>query len=139
MQYEVTPTSYLSSRASAIVTAALSRWCRLAQQRYHTAPGGWRGARLRPRIHDFPALLKQVAASVSRLDLVADNVRQCHLGDLGRKRGALGRPITKARPKSVRRQIAAAHAAQQHQHRHVADWPAGPVAGEDEIALARVA
>jgi hypothetical protein len=63
-------------------------------------------------------------------------MRQRHLGDFAREIGAIARPIAKRRAEAVSRQIAAAHAPQQHQHRHVRQRPAGVVAGENKIAIA---
>ena len=57
---------------------------------------------------------------VGRLDLVLNRVRQGHLHDIGRKAGGLRGPIAECRPESVHGQPRA-HAAQQFQHRHVAE------------------
>jgi hypothetical protein len=45
-------------------------------------------------------------------------MRQCHFGDIAREICAVARPITEGRPETVRGQIAAAHAMQQHQEGH---------------------
>jgi hypothetical protein len=43
----------------------------------------------------LPALPEQIAASVGGLDLVANRMRQRHLGNFEREAGALGSPIAK--------------------------------------------
>jgi len=105
-------------------------------ERYHLARNGRRSAEPRPRVHQLSALLEQVAAPVCRLDLVADGVREGHLGHFVWEARALSRPIPEARPETVDCQIAPAHTAQCHCHRHIADRLAGPTAGEDGIVLA---
>jgi len=63
---------------------------------------------------------------------------QRHLGNFEREAGARGSPIAAAQPKTVHRQITAFHAAQQDQHRHIAERLPGPTR-EDEIAAAALA
>src|ERR1700736_5568548 len=63
----------------------------------------------RPRIHDLASLLEQIAAAVRGLDLVADRVRQRHLGDLVREVRALCGPIAEARPEPVRGELTPLH------------------------------
>ena len=73
----------------------------------------------RPLVRQPPPLLKHISAPVSSLDLIADRMRQRHLGHLARKRSALGGPIAKCAADAVCCQVAASHAAQRHQQRHV--------------------
>jgi len=106
------------------------------RERNHFAGRRRGGAVPRPCVHQLPALLEQITATVGSLDFVRDGMRQRHLGNFGREPGPFGRPITETRPEAVHRELAAAHAAQGHGHRHVADRPPGPAAGEYVIALA---
>jgi hypothetical protein len=59
----------------------------------------------RPSIHKTTTLLEQISA-------VANHMRQRRLGDLARKIGALGRPVSKRGSEAMGRQVATAHAPQ---------------------------
>src|SRR5271167_4022449 len=79
---------------------------------------GWgpRGrAEPRPCLHDLASLLEQIAAAVRGLDLVADRVRQRHLGNLVREICALRHPIPKTRSETVRGELTSAHPLEQRQ------------------------
>ena len=62
-----------------------------------------------PGVHQPPAPLEQVGASVSRFDLVADHVGKRHLGDLARVVGPPSRPGAIVRLGSVRCRPARSH------------------------------
>ena len=93
-------------------------------------------AERRPRCHEFAALLEQIAAPVSGLDLVPDHMRQCRLSYLARECRLFGGPIAKRRTEAMNGQIIAAHAAKGLQHRHVGNRLPGARARKNERALA---
>ena len=55
-----------------------------------------------PVVHQPPPTLEQVGASVGRLGLVADHVRQRCLDHLPRVVGLLGRPVAERGPEAMR-------------------------------------
>jgi hypothetical protein len=77
--------------------------------------------------HQLPSLSKQIASTVSRLDLVLDRIRQRHFDHLAREVRALGRPIWEGRPKAVRGQVISCNALEE---RHIVfrKAPAGSLA-----------
>ena len=56
---------------------------------------------VRPRLGELPPFLEQVAAPVSRFDLVADCVSERHLADFGWEPRLLCRPVDEAGAKSM--------------------------------------
>ena len=106
---------------------------------YAITGGGPKCTIPRPAFGQVPTLLEQIAAPVGGLDLVADSMGQRHLGNFERETGALGSPIAQARPETMHRQLTALHAAQQDQHRHIAERLPGFPTREDEIAAAALA
>jgi hypothetical protein len=75
----------------------------------------------RPFGHQQAALLEQIAASISGLDLAFDRVRQRHLDYVARVVRVLGRPIAERGSEAMRGQIIATHATKEHKHRHIAE------------------
>ena len=73
----------------------------------------------RPANHHLPPLLEQISTPIRGLDLIADRVRQRHLGDLTREVRSLRRLIAEARPEAVVREVASVHPLENGQHRHV--------------------
>jgi Arm DNA-binding domain len=89
-------------------------------------PARWRGH------------LEHLAAAIGSLDVATDRVRKRCLGDVVCEIGPLGRPIAESRSEAVYGDIAAAHAPQQHQHRHPAQRSPRPRAGEHVTLAGRV-
>jgi hypothetical protein len=69
----------------------------LPDESHHLAAGPLPSRRTKtmpsPKHHELPPLLKQIPPSIRRFDLVADGMRQSHLGNLALKVRALGTPV----------------------------------------------
>src|SRR6516165_8885914 len=116
----------LAASPSPIATAASSARASLLLRRRewdHVTVNHWRIAIACPCVHYLPALLEQVAPTISSLNLVANRVRQCHFAGLSRKVRALTAPIAEGAAEAMRSKIATAHTPEKHQERHVAQWP----------------
>src|SRR5262249_34031685 len=93
-------------------------------------------AETRPRFHQLPTLLKQIAPAVGRLDLALERARPRPPHAPAQKIGPLGPPPAKGRPEAVRGQAPPAHAFENRQHRHVRERPGLFAAWKDEVAFA---
>jgi hypothetical protein len=104
------------------------QWQNFAFRRSNLRP-----AEIRSFSHDSATSFEQVAASIGSLDLVANRVREGHLGNLGRKICLLGRPVPEARSETMHGQIAATHPTQQHKKCHIAERSAGISSRKNEL------
>jgi hypothetical protein len=89
----------------------------------------------RPRLHQLPTLLEQVAPAVRGFDLVTDGVRQRHFRHLTGEVRLLGGPVPEGGPEAVGGQIISLHALQQLQDRHIGQRLARSATGKNELAL----
>ena len=87
-------------------------------------------AELSPVVHEVPALLKKVTASICSLDRVADSVGKGLLNDVVRVNRRLGGPVSERAAKAMDRHIALLHLLQHIRHGHVAKG--GSSSGADE-------
>src|SRR5215470_10125799 len=84
---------YGSARSVISLAAAISNLSSPLHRHDLAALDRLGGAELGPRIHQPAALVEHVTAPVGGLDFAADDVRQCHLGNLARRVRSLGCPI----------------------------------------------
>ena len=87
-------------------------------------------AELSPVVHEVPALLKKVTASICGLDRVADSVGKGLLNDMVRVGRRLGGPVSERAAKAMDGHIALLHLLQHIRHGHVAKG--GSSSGADE-------
>ena len=66
-------------------------------------------AELSPVIHEVPALLEKISASIGGFDCIADGVGEGLLYDVVRVGGRLGGPVSKRAAKAMDRYIALLH------------------------------
>lgn len=74
-----------------------------------------------PGFHHLSALLEEVSASVGRLGLVADDMRERSLGNLAWKVGRFRRPVSKRRAETMYCDVPPMHWPKYHRHDHVSD------------------
>src|SRR5262249_53851462 len=102
-----------------------TKWCLrisappMLADRHHLPARGRLGAEVGPGIHQPPPLLELVAALVCLLSVVADAVRERDLDGLVGEVGALARPRLERRAEAMRSDVAAPHALEHLEQRHV--------------------
>jgi len=72
-----------------------------------------------PINHKPPPLLEQVTPSVSRLDLVVNDMRQRHLDNVVGVACGFCRPVSEGRAEAVNRNAIMTHSSEHARHRHV--------------------
>jgi hypothetical protein len=87
---------------------------RASGQRYR-----WALVMLLKAIDQPSTLLEHITTPVCGFGCVGHHVRQRHLDQVIRIAGGLCRPIPETRSETVRREVAALHASQHHEQRHV--------------------